>query len=75
MYIHIQKEKTNKLDPFGRKSIFVGYSDTSNSYQIYFPGFKKVNISRDVTFDEYLTCFKFRRTSIQEVEEPEEKRV
>ena len=28
VYIHIPKEKMTKLDPFGRKDIFVGYSDT-----------------------------------------------
>ena len=52
MYIHILKEKRTKLDPLRKKGIFVGYNDTSKSYQIYFPGFKKININRDVTFDE-----------------------
>ena len=32
MYIHIPKEKRTKLDPSGRKGIFIGYNDTSNSY-------------------------------------------
>ena len=52
MYIHIPKEKRTKLDPSGRKGIFVGHSDTSTAYQIYFLGFKKIDINRDVTFDE-----------------------
>ena len=26
--IHILKEKTTKLDPYGRKGIFIGYIDT-----------------------------------------------
>ena len=52
MYIHIPKEKRTKLDPLGRKGIFVGYYESSKAYRIYFPGFKKINISRDVTFDE-----------------------
>ena len=60
VYIHIPKEKMiTKLDPSRRKSIFVGYSDTSKSYLVYFPGFKKINISRDVTFDEDLTYFRY----------------
>ena len=42
VYIHIPKDKRNKLDPFGRKGIFVGYNDTSKAYRIYFPGFKKM---------------------------------
>ena len=64
MYIHIPKEKRTKLDPFERKGIFVGYSDTSKAYQIYFPRFKKIDISRDVTFDEDSTYFKSKRTPI-----------
>ena len=45
VYIHIPKEKRTKLDPFGRKGIFVGYSDTSKAYQIYFQGFKYYNLN------------------------------
>ena len=75
MYIHIPKEKRTKLDHSGRKGIFVGYSDTSKAYRIYFPGFKKIDINRDVTFDEDSTYFKSRRLPIQEVEELDETRV
>ena len=52
VYIHIAKEKRTKLDPSGKKGVFVGYSESSKAYRIYFPGFKTINISRDVTFDE-----------------------
>ena len=45
MYIHIPKEKR-------KKGIFVGYSESSKAYRIYFPGFKKIDIRRDVTFYE-----------------------
>ena len=31
VYIHIPKEKKTKLDPSGRKGIFVGYSEISTS--------------------------------------------
>ena len=62
MYIHVPKEKRTKLDRSGRKGVFVGYSDTSKAYRIYFPGFKKIDINKDVTF-------------IEEVEEPEGTRV
>ena len=64
MYIHIPKEKRTKLNPSWTKGIFVGYSDTSKAYRIYFPGFKKIDISRDVTFDEDSTYFRSRRTPI-----------
>ena len=70
MYIHIQKEKRTKLDPSWRKVIFIGYNDTSKSYRIYFLGFNKIDISRDVTFDEDSTYSRFNRLPIEEVEEP-----
>ena len=62
MYIHIPKENGTKLDPSGKKGIFIGYNDTSNSYHIYFPRFKKIDISRDVIFDEDSAYFISRRT-------------
>ena len=52
MYIHIPKEKRTKLDPSGKKGIFVKYFESLKAYRIYFAGFKKIDISRDVTFDE-----------------------
>ena len=75
MYIHIPKEKRTKLDPSGRNGIFIGYGDTSKAYRIYFPGFKKIDNSRDVTFDEDSTYSRSRRLPIEEVEEPERTRV
>ena len=45
------------------------------AYPIYFLGFKKIDISRDVTFNEYLAYLRPRRLPIKEVEEPEETRV
>ena len=42
VYIHIPKEKRTKLDPSGSKGIFVGYSESSKAYRIYFPGLKKI---------------------------------
>ena len=55
MYIHIPKEKRTKLDPSEKKDIFVGYSEISKAYRIYFPGFKNIDISRDIKFDLELT--------------------
>ena len=36
MYIHIPNDKRTKLDPSGKKGIFVGYSESSKAYRIYF---------------------------------------
>ena len=71
MYIHIPKEKRTKLDPSGKEGIFVGYSERSKAYRIYFPGFKKINISRDVTFHEDTAYNKSRKKPTEEPEEAE----
>ena len=34
VYIHISKEKKTKLDPSGKKGIFLGYSESSKAYSI-----------------------------------------
>ena len=49
----------------------MGYSESLKAYSIYFPGYKKIDINRDVTFDEDTTCNKSRK---RPVEEPEEKK-
>ena len=58
IYIHIPKEKRTKLEPSGKKGIFIGYSETSKGYMIYIPGQRTIEISRDVIFEED-TAFKF----------------
>ena len=55
VYIHIPKEKRTKLDPSGKKGIFVGYFESLKAYRIYILGFKNINIIRDITFDEEST--------------------
>jgi hypothetical protein len=52
MFIHIPKEKRNKLEPSGKKGIFVGYCEVSKAFRIYIPGHNHIEIRRDVTFDE-----------------------
>jgi hypothetical protein len=38
VYIHVPKDKRKKLEPSGKKGIFVGYSESSKSYRIYILG-------------------------------------
>ena len=75
MYIHIPKEKRKKLDPSGKKGIFVGYSESLKAYIIYFPGYKKIYINRDVTFDEDTAYNKSRKIPAEEPEEVEEPKI
>jgi hypothetical protein len=52
VYIHVPKDKRKKLEPSGKKGIFVGNSESSKSYKIYVSVQQKVEINKDVTFDE-----------------------
>ena len=63
------KEKRTKLDPSGKKGIFVGYYEISKSFKIYISRFHHINISRDVTFDEETALKKSRRFHLEEVHE------
>ena len=45
-------EKRTKLEPYGRKGIFVGYNETSKAYRIYLPEQGQVELNRDVTSKE-----------------------
>jgi hypothetical protein len=68
VYSHIPKDKRNKLEPSGKKGIFVGYSDSSKAYRIYILDQHKIEVSRDVTFNERMAL----RKSIEETIEEEE---
>ena len=73
VYIHISKEKRTKLDPSRKKGIFVGYSESSKDYRIYFLGFKNIDISRDVTFNEdssYINPGRDRLKNLKKQEHP-----
>jgi hypothetical protein len=65
------KEKRNKLEPSGKKGIFVGYYEVSKIFRIYIPGHCHIEISRDVTFDEDATLKKSRKCQLEEVYEEE----
>jgi hypothetical protein len=71
VFIHILKEKRNKLEPSGKKGIFVGYCEVSKAFKIYIPGHHHIKINRDVTFDEDATLKKSRRCQLEEVYEEE----
>jgi hypothetical protein len=64
VFIHIPKEKRNKLEPSGKKGIFVGYCEVSKAFRIYIPGHHHIEINRDVTFDEEATLKKSRRCQL-----------
>jgi hypothetical protein len=71
VFIHIPKEKRNKLEPSRKKGIFVGYCEVSKAFRIYISGHRHIEISRDVTFDEEAALKKSRRCQLEEVYEEE----
>jgi transposase InsO family protein len=71
VFIHIPKEKRNKLEPSGKKGIFVGYCEVSKAFKIYIPSHLHIEISRDMTFDEEETLKKSRRYQLEEMYEEE----
>ena len=53
----------------------MGDSESSKAYRIYFPGFKKIGISRDITFDEDSPYNKSKKRPIEDPEEAEAPRI
>ena len=53
----------------------MGYFESSKAYIIYFPGFKKFDISRYVTFDEDSTYNKSRKRPAEKPKETEAPRI
>ena len=49
----------------------MGYSERLKDYIIYFPRFKKIDISRDITFDEDSAYNKSIKRPIEDLEEAE----
>ena len=71
VFVHIPKEKRTKLDPSGKKGIFVGYCEVSKSFRVYISGYHHIEIRKDVTFEEEATLKKSRRCQLEEVYEEE----
>ena len=47
----------------------MGYFETLKAYRIYFPGFNKINISKEETFDEDSAYNKSRKRPVEDYEE------
>ena len=51
-YAHVSKKKREKLDNKSKKYIFIGYSSEIKGYRLYDPLTKKLEINRDIIFNE-----------------------
>jgi hypothetical protein len=54
-YVHVPDEKRSKLDPKADKCIFIRYSSEQKGYRCFNPSTWKLQVSRDVMFDEMVT--------------------
>jgi hypothetical protein len=65
VYFHVPKEKRSKLDPSSIKGTFAGYSESSKSYQIYIPGQRHIEVSRDVIFEEEIAFQRYKESHME----------
>jgi transposase InsO family protein len=56
-YVHVPDEKRSKLDPKTEKCIFIGYSLKQKGYRCFNPSTQKLQVSRDVVFDEMISWY------------------
>jgi hypothetical protein len=76
VYIHVPKDKRTKMEPSGKKGIFVGYSETSKAYRIYVPGERHIEVSSDVSFHEEAAFKRSKELQLDtKMEEPEASQV
>jgi hypothetical protein len=56
-YVHVLDEKRSKLDPKAKKCIFIRYSLKQKGYRCFNLSTRKLQVSRDVMFDEMVSWY------------------
>jgi hypothetical protein len=56
-YVHVPDEKISKLDPKAKKCTFIGYSLEQKGYRCFNPSTRKLQVSRNVVFDEMVSWY------------------
>jgi hypothetical protein len=56
-YVHVLDEKRSKLNPKAKKCIFIGYSLEQKGYRCFNPSIRKLQVSKDVVFDEMVSWY------------------
>lgn len=52
VYVHIPNQLRKKLDYKSRKAIFIGYSDVTKGFKVFYPEQRKIEVACNVIFDE-----------------------
>jgi hypothetical protein len=63
-YVHVPNEKRSKLYPKAEKCIFIGYSLKQKGYRCFNPSTHKLQVSKDVVFDEMVSWNSPQESSI-----------
>jgi hypothetical protein len=56
-YVHVPDEKRSKLNPKAEKCIFIRYSLEQKGYRCFNPSTQKLQVNRDVVFDEMVSWY------------------
>jgi hypothetical protein len=56
-YVHVPNEKRSKLDPKAEKCIFIRYSLEQKGYRCFNPSTRKLQVNKDVVFDEMVSWY------------------
>jgi len=56
-YMHVPDKKRSKLDPKAEKCIFIRYSLEQKGYKCFNPSTQKLQVNRDVMFDEMVSWY------------------
>jgi hypothetical protein len=75
VYIHVPKEERTKLDPSGKKGTFLGYNESSNTYQIYIQSQRQIEVSKHVSFEEEVDFRRSRGSHMETDSERQEEMV
>ena len=52
VYIHVTKGTRKNMEPTAKFGIFVGYTETTHNYFVYFPDSQMIVVRRDTKFNE-----------------------